>query len=421
VVLAAVVPLWWLLNTSMGLYGRDANLIHKSTLNELPSIAQSIFFGSATFALAEPLTGVPADRGQLLVFGLLAFALTAAFRYSARVAVRVRTSPERVLILGSGHVAGLVAHKLAAHPEFGAAVVGYVDATHPHYVAPEVDGFPRLGDEHDVARVCLEHRIDRVVVAFSSMDHRALLDVITTCKRLDVKTSVVPRLFEVVGHSVEIDQIEGLTVLGLRGFGRSQTSLRLKRLMDFTGALVALALTGPLILAAMLAVRLTSEGPVLFRQRRVGRDGAPFTMFKLRTMVVGADEMKQALAHLNEMADGPMFKISADPRVTPVGRFLRKTSIDELPQLWNVLRGQMSLVGPRPLVPDESQHIIGRHRARLDLTPGLTGPWQVMGRNAIPFAEMVKIDYLYVAEWSLWHDVKLLLRTLPVVLSRTGS
>jgi lipopolysaccharide/colanic/teichoic acid biosynthesis glycosyltransferase len=161
--------------------------------------------------------------------------------------------------------------------------------------------------------------------------------------------------------------------------------------------------------------------PALVRQRRVGRDGAPFTMFKLRTMVVGADEMKAELAHLNEMSDGPMFKISDDPRVTPVGRFLRKTSIDELPQLWNVLCGRMSLVGPRPLVPDENEHIIGRHRARLDLTPGLTGPWQVMGRNAIPFDEMVKIDYLYVAEWSLWHDVKLLVRTLPVVIGRQGS
>jgi exopolysaccharide biosynthesis polyprenyl glycosylphosphotransferase len=425
--LAAALPLWWLLNVSLGLYGRDANLIHKSTLNELPTIGQSIFIGCALLALAEPLTGVPLSRGQVIVFGLVAWGVTTATRYFCRMAVRAATSPERVLIVGSGQVAGLIARKLTAHPEFGAAVVGYVDTDYPHDlgsevgVGSEVGDFPRLGDEHEVARVCAEHRIERVVVAFSSLDHRALLDVITTCKRLHVKTSVVPRLFEVVGHGVEIDQVEGLTILGLRGFGRSRTSLRLKRLVDCVGAFAAIIVTAPILVAAALAVRLTSPGPVLFRQKRIGRDGKAFTMFKLRTMVDGADEMKGELLHLNEMTDGPMFKISDDPRVTPVGRFLRRSSIDELPQLWNVLAGEMSLVGPRPLVPDESDHIIGRHRTRLDLTPGLTGPWQVMGRNAIPFDEMVKLDYLYVAEWSLWHDVKLLVRTLPVVLGRRGA
>jgi exopolysaccharide biosynthesis polyprenyl glycosylphosphotransferase len=419
--LLAALPLWWLLNVSLGLYGRDANLIHKSTLNELPTIAQSVFIGCALVVLAEPITGVGFTRGEIIFFGLVAWSVTCVTRYFCRVGVRAATSPERVLLVGSGQVAGLVARKLEAHPEFGATVVGYVDTDYPHDIAPEVFDFPRLGDEHEVARVCAEHRIERVVVAFSSLDHRALLDVITTCKRLHIKTSVVPRLFEVVGHGVEIDQVEGLTILGLRGFGRSRASLRLKRAVDCAGALGAIIATSPIVLAAMLAVRLTSPGPVLFRQKRIGRDGKAFTMFKLRTMVDGADEMKAELAHLNEMADGPMFKISDDPRVTPVGRFLRRTSIDELPQLWNVLSGEMSLVGPRPLVPDESDHIIGRHRTRLDLTPGLTGPWQVLGRNAIPFDEMVKLDYLYVAEWSLWHDIKLLIRTLPVVIGRRGA
>jgi lipopolysaccharide/colanic/teichoic acid biosynthesis glycosyltransferase len=143
-------------------------------------------------------------------------------------------------------------------------------------------------------------------------------------------------------------------------------------------------------------------------------------MYKFRTMVDGAHYMKPALVHLNE-TDGPMFKIAEDPRITPVGRFLRKTSLDELPQLFNVLRGDMSLVGPRPLVPSEDVHVIGHHRERLDLTPGLTGPWQVLGRTAIPFNEMTKLDYLYVAEWSLWNDVKLLLRTAPTVFQRRGQ
>ncbi len=160
---------------------------------------------------------------------------------------------------------------------------------------------------------------------------------------------------------------------------------------------------------------------MFFKQRRVGRANREFQMLKLRTMVDGADAMKADLAHLNEVPGGTMFKIDLDPRVTPVGRFLRASSLDELPQLINVLRGEMSLVGPRPLVPEEDDNVIGWHRARLELTPGLTGPWQVMGRNQIPFHEMVKLDYLYVSEWSLWNDITLLLRTLPVVLGRRGS
>jgi lipopolysaccharide/colanic/teichoic acid biosynthesis glycosyltransferase len=159
---------------------------------------------------------------------------------------------------------------------------------------------------------------------------------------------------------------------------------------------------------------------VLFRQERVGRGNRQFRMLKFRTMVRDAEELRPDLEHLNEMTGGAMFKIADDPRITRVGGLLRRASLDELPQLWNVLRGEMSLVGPRPLIPSENAHVIGRHRARLDLTPGLTGPWQVMGRNAIPFSEMVKLDYLYVAEWSLWNDLKLIVRTLPVVIGRRG-
>jgi lipopolysaccharide/colanic/teichoic acid biosynthesis glycosyltransferase len=229
----------------------------------------------------------------------------------------------------------------------------------------------------------------------------------------------VPRLFEVIGHQVEVDQLEGMTLLGLRGFGRTRSSLALKRAIDVAGALTGLLLLLPLLAIIAVLVRLTSRGPILFVQSRVGRANQEFSMLKFRTMVDGAHYMKPALAHLNE-SDGPMFKIADDPRITPVGRFLRRTSFDELPQLINVLKGDMSLVGPRPLVPSEDVHVLGRHRERLSLTPGLTGPWQVLGRTAIPFAEMIKLDYLYVAEWSLWNDLKLLLRTAPVILQRSG-
>jgi lipopolysaccharide/colanic/teichoic acid biosynthesis glycosyltransferase len=246
-----------------------------------------------------------------------------------------------------------------------------------------------------------------------------MLDVVRLAKRARIKISVVPRLYEVIGNNVEVDEVEGMTLLTLRGLARSRSLLMLKRGIDVVGASIGLVLTAPVLLAAACAIKLTSRGPVLYSSERMGRD-RPFRMHKFRSMVEDADAQKHTLLHLNEAAV-PMFKIADDPRVTPVGRFLRRTSLDELPQLWNVLRGEMSLVGPRPLVLDEDNQIVGMQRARLDLTPGLTGPWQVAGRTKVPFYEMVTMDYLYVAEWSLLNDFKLLLRTLPVVLFARGT
>jgi lipopolysaccharide/colanic/teichoic acid biosynthesis glycosyltransferase len=193
----------------------------------------------------------------------------------------------------------------------------------------------------------------------------------------------------------------------------------LKRATDVVGASVAGLLLAPAWMVAALAVRRTSPGPVLFRQRRIGRDGRSFTMLKFRTMVEGADAAKDELRELNE-ADA-LFKISDDPRITPVGRFLRRSSLDEVPQLLNVLRGEMSLVGPRPLVPEDDSLVVeGWQRRRLQVYPGMTGVWQIFGSSRIPLDEMVKIDYLYSANWSLWLDVKVLLRTIPHVMARRG-
>ncbi len=421
--LLLALPAWVLLNKILRLYDRDANLIHKSTLNELPTIVQSISLGAALAFMFGPVLGAGAtvERPQVIAFWAVACVLMPMFRYTTRALVRRGTEPERVLIVGSGHVASLVARKLELHPEYGATIAGYVDVPLEGDGAVRGEGITRLGGVQDFEAVCREHEVERVVIAFSSLAHESLLDMIRVSKRLHLKISVVPRLFEVIGHSVEIDQIEGMTLLGLRGLTRTHSTLLLKRGVDIVGASLMLLVAAPVMIAAAIFVKLSSPGPVLFVQQRVGRQNKTFPMYKFRTMVVGADDMKADIAHLNELDDTRMFKIADDPRITRAGRILRPTSIDELPQLLNVLRGQMSLVGPRPLVPAETDHIIGWHRARLDLTPGLTGPWQVMGRNAIPFDEMVKLDYLYVAEWSLWNDIKLLLRTLPVVVGRRGS
>jgi exopolysaccharide biosynthesis polyprenyl glycosylphosphotransferase len=351
----------------------------------------------------------------------MGFALVAlpALREGVRTVVMRRFPPERCVIVGSGFVADLVARKIAGHPEYGVTLVGLVDT--PSAGNSNGNGHGRfLGELERFEQICRESRAERILIAFSSLSHEELINVIRTSKKLDLKITVVPRLFEVIGHSVEVDQLEGMTLLGLRGFTRSRASLVLKRAIDFAGAAVGLIVLSPLLALIAVGIKLTSRGPVLFTQERIGRGTTPFRMVKFRTMTHGADRLKAELAHLNEL-DGPMFKIANDPRVTPLGRLLRRSSLDELPQLWNVLRGEMSLVGPRPLVPSEDDQVIGRHRERLDLTPGLTGPWQVEGRTATPFEEMVKLDYLYVAEWSLWNDLKLLIRTAPVVLRANGS
>jgi lipopolysaccharide/colanic/teichoic acid biosynthesis glycosyltransferase len=229
---------------------------------------------------------------------------------------------------------------------------------------------------------------------------------------------VVPRLFEVVGSSSAFDDVEGTTLLGLRRYGLSRSSWRLKRALDITVALAVLAVLAPTILVIALAIKLADLGPVFFRQRRIGQDGREFEMFKFRTMSEDAEKRKHELAELNE-AEG-LFKIADDPRITRVGRLLRKSSLDEIPQLLNVLRGEMSLVGPRPLVPDDDMRVSGWERRRLNVPPGMTGHWQILGSSRVPMGEMVKIDYLYGANWSLWGDLKILLRTLPYMLARRG-
>jgi lipopolysaccharide/colanic/teichoic acid biosynthesis glycosyltransferase len=218
---------------------------------------------------------------------------------------------------------------------------------------------------------------------------------------------------------VAFDYLDGLTIFGVRRFGLSPASRRVKRGFDLVGSALCLVALAPLMAMIALVVKLSSRGPVLFRQTRVGRDGHTFEMLKYRTMQDGADARKAELRSRNE-ADG-LFKIADDPRITRVGRLLRRTSLDELPQLFNVLRGQMSLVGPRPLVLDEDQRIQGWYRRRLSLTPGMTGDWQIFGAARIPLREMVTIDYLYVSNWSLWADVKILLRTIPCVIGRRGQ
>jgi exopolysaccharide biosynthesis polyprenyl glycosylphosphotransferase len=271
----------------------------------------------------------------------------------------------------------------------------------------------------DLPTIVRELDVHRVIIIPGNADGDTMLAAISRAKALGLKVSIMPRIFEVVGSSVEFDDLEGVTVLGVRRFGLTRSSALIKRAMDLTLSAMGLIFVSPVLAVIALAIKLDSRGPVFFRQTRIGHAGRPFSMLKFRSMVDGADARKCDLLELNE-ADG-LFKIADDPRITRVGKWIRRLSLDELPQLVNVVKGEMSLVGPRPLVVEDDQRVEGRHRGRLHLVPGMTGPWQVLGSSRIPLSEMVNIDYLYGVNWSLWTDVKILLRTAEHVAGRRGQ
>jgi exopolysaccharide biosynthesis polyprenyl glycosylphosphotransferase len=416
-----VIPFVLLTGKIIGLYDRDANVLRKTTIDEAPSI----FYLAVVYSLALWLCETVLFRGylarpQVLGMVMATFLLDLLGRTLARKLVFALTSPERCIVVGDADDAVRIAGKLDGASAVNATVVGRV----PLHVR-ENDGHfggtvPVLGHYASLTRIVALHSVERVVIAPHDDSQEQILDAIRLVKALGVKVSVLPRLLEVLGSASTVDEIDGIWLLGVRQFGLARSSEFLKRTMDIVIAGAALVALGPLFIFLTLAVKLDGAGPIFFRQPRVGRRGASFWMLKFRSMVPDAEARKAGLLTLNE-AEGGLFKIDEDPRITRVGRLLRRTSLDELPQLINVLRGDMSLVGPRPLVPDEDALIEGWRRRRLAVKPGMTGLWQIFGSSRIPMHEMVKIDYIYGANWSLWLDLRILLRTIPYVLSRRGQ
>jgi exopolysaccharide biosynthesis polyprenyl glycosylphosphotransferase len=422
--LAAAIPMVVVVGKVVGLYDRDAHLVRKTTLEEAPALFQVatlftllIWLGEGVLVKETTELAAGDNLGRLQVLGLwgLLFVSMLASRTAAREIVRRITPPERCIILGGPAVAERIHRKLQGARSLNVTVVGMV-------ALESGDGDPKdlpvLGELDGLGGILRAEKIDRVIIAPSRSDTDQLLGAIRLVKSLGAKVSVHPRMFEVVGSSVHFDDVEGLMLLGVPDPGLTKSSRFVKRGVDLVASVVGIIVLAPLLAAAAVVVRLSSPGPAVFRQTRIGREGREFEMLKFRTMHDRADELKADLLDLNE-AEG-LFKIADDPRLTPIGRVLRRFSLDELPQLVNVLRGQMSLVGPRPLVTDEHRLVEDSHRSRLDLRPGMTGIWQVLGSIRVPLNEMVKIDYLYGANWSIWLDLKILLRTVPHVLGRRG-
>jgi len=419
-IFVAALPLWVVAIKVYGLYDHDSERTDHSTSDEFSSVFHLVtvvtfaFFGfSWLFGLVRP------DQQKLAAFWVLAIAGICGMRVLARAVARRRAAfVQNTLILGAGDVGQVIGRKLLNHPEYGLNLVGFVDSA-PKERRLDLDDLTIVGTPEDLAAVVQELDVERVIVAFSNDAHEDVLNLLRSLRDLDVQIDIVPRLFEIVTPSLRMHALEGLAVIGIPPFELSRSSRLLKRVMDVVGAVIGLIVLAPVFVLIAIATKLDSRGPVFFRQMRMGTGSEPFQILKFRTMVVDAEKRKEAVASLNKHVlngDARMFKIPDDPRVTRLGAFLRRYSIDELPQLVNVLRGEMSLVGPRPLILDENDHVTEWAKRRLNLRPGITGLWQVAGRNEIPFDEMVKLDYMYVTGWSVGGDLKILTRTIPAVL-----
>ena len=406
-----------LVSKIIGLYDHDNLVLRRSTLDEVPELFQlATLFVLISWLASAGLFSRRVDPVSAAVLWGSFMTLLLCGRAIARGAVRSVVQPERCMLVGRGETWEKLRHSL--EPRRGAEMV-----SHFRLRGHEGGRFESLSVQlHDAAprlTAALEaHRIHRVIIAVDDARVDDTLDGILLLKGLGVKVSFVPHMPELLGSAGEFEDLDGMNVLGVRSIGLSNSSALIKRSLDLFVSCVGLIVLAPLFVACGVAVRLDSKGPIFFRQERVGRHNKVFWMYKFRTMRDGSDAQRGELMHLNE-TDG-LFKIADDPRQTRVGRFMRCISLDELPQLFNVIRGEMSLVGPRPLVIEEDRKVSGWARRRLDLTPGMTGVWQIRGSTRVPLSEMVKLDYLYVANWSLWADIKALLRTLPHVLGRRG-
>ncbi|HEX6688182.1 MAG TPA: sugar transferase [Solirubrobacterales bacterium] len=420
VYVAGATILWPLAAFSIGLYRSDQLASWASAVTEIPRAFVAILL------ITWPLFGLAAllNLDQVVAVTFLTVAGIAALTGVARTIVRagLHRAPDlrqRTLILGSGFVAGHVVKKLRNNGQFGLSPVGIVDDEVHDAGSPDL---PWLGRFADLDTIIEAQGIDRVIIAFSRASHEQLLESIRACRDAGVTVDVVPRLFEFLDGVRALDQVGGLPLLSIGAPMLTSASIAAKRALDAVGSLALIFLFSPLMIVIAIAIKLESRGPVFFRQPRAGRANTSFQLIKFRSMYTDAEKRKEDMAELNEASDGVMFKIREDPRVTRVGRFIRRFSLDELPQLFNVLRGEMSLVGPRPLIfPETAALEQDWHLRRLELRPGLTGPWQVYGRSQSPFQEMVRFDYQYVAGWSLARDVEILLATLPAVLSGRGA
>lgn len=417
-VLLVAIPAWVVAAKFRGLYDHDDERARHSTSDEFASVFGLITLGMWLFFALSWVFGVTApSQERLATFWLLAIVGVIGCRVGARaIARRQEAYLQNTVILGAGKVGQLVGRKILQHPEYGINLIGFVDAK-PTERREDLRELGLLGAPDDVVNIVREHDVERVIIAFSNDSHEQLLDVVHRLREHNLQIDVVPRLFDAVNPKVGIHTVEGLPLLSLPPSRISRTSRWCKRGLDILGASILLVLTAPLMLIIAIAIRRGSPGPIFFRQTRLGIDMREFAFLKFRTMYEGT-EAGPHRAYIESTMDSSaipaannLYKLDRPESITRVGRWLRATSLDELPQLLNVLRGDMSLVGPRPCIPYETEFFEPHHFERFLVPAGLTGLWQVEARAHTTFGEALQFDVAYARGWSLGLDLRLLART----------
>jgi len=325
----------------------------------------------------------------------------------------------RVLIVGLGEVGRTIIRHIVARPELGFEVVGFVDDD-PEKMVTDMGRFKALGSTDVLPGLVHDLEVDEVIITLPWVCHRKIMSILSHCQREQVRCLIVPDIFQLSLSRIHMEDLQGIPLMGIREPSLRGWNLVIKRAIDVTVSSIGLILLSPLCLLIALAINLESSGGTLFRQQRVGRHGALFVVYKFRSMYEGAEVERDQLDPLNE-ADGPLFKIRDDPRRTRTGRVLRRFSLDEIPQLYNVLRGEMSLVGPRPGLPEEVARYEDWHRKRLEVSPGITGLWQTAGRSEVSFEEMCLLDIYYAEQWTLSLDFRIMLKTIPAIILGRGA
>ena len=423
-ILLGTLPLWVVSAKVIGLYDGDDRGLDYSTVDDMMRVVLLVSLGALVLDVATGYTHP--DVTLVLLFWVFGVSFVLLGRAVARAVSRRSSSyVQNAVIVGAGETGQLFARKLMQHPEYGINLVGFVDAE-PTEAEEGLDDVVLLGTPDELPEIIRVLGVDRVIVAFLREDIASTLELMGRLKRLGVHVDIVPRLFEVVGPSADIQTLESLPLLSLPSPSLGRSSRMIKRAMDIVGATVALVLTAPLFAFIAWRVKRGSPGPVFFRQQRLGMNQREFTLLKFRTMRVDAGDAphrEYVKAMLNGdvgVAANGLYKLDRSDAVTGVGHWLRKTSLDELPQLINVLRGDMSLVGPRPCMPYEIEHYAPHHFERFRVPAGMTGLWQVTARARADLGDALDIDVLYARSWSPGLDFNLLLRT-PVQLFRPAG
>ncbi len=413
-----MIPVFLAVFAVYGLYRGTTRRISTSVFSDLRNIVHALMISGLVYAVvaysALRASGLEADQvtaGTIVAMCLVAVVTVPLARVvSFGLLGRASDGSVPVIVVGTGKLAQTVASHLRAHSTV--QFVGFVDDN------PLGSG-DVIGELDELPELCRKYQVARVVVCFSRTHPERTTEMLKTLSG-QVGVSIVPRYYELITGRSHVEDLSGLPMLDIAPASLSAGSRFLKRSFDIAVSSLVLLLVSPAIAVVAVLIKATSAGPVFFRQVRTGRDEQPFSMMKFRTMYHDAESRRHELEHLNEM-DGPLFKVRDDPRVTRVGRFLRKTSLDEIPQLFNVWKGDMSLVGPRPFVVAEAMEIEGWARKRFEARPGMTGLWQVSGRNELSHLELCRLDYLYVASWSFWWDMQILWQTPATVFRGRGA